>query len=123
MCSISAHHRRRRPASGAGRSAVIAAPREVLRVAGVSAGYRKVTVLHDIDVVLHERDTLALVGAGKTLLSAIMGQIPVTSGSIVFAGEALTRLGDTPNKMCHTIVSGARLRVGATSGDVPAGLI
>ena len=72
------------------------APREVLRVAGVSAGYREVTVLHGIDLVLHEGDTLAVVGAngaGKsTLLRAIMGQIPVTQGAIAFDGEALARL-------------------------------
>jgi branched-chain amino acid transport system ATP-binding protein len=69
---------------------------ELLRLEGVSAGYRKVTVLYGIDLSLRAGDTFAVVGAngaGKsTLLRAIMGQIPVTAGGISFAGRSLLSL-------------------------------
>lgn len=62
----------------------------------VHAGYRKVPVLHDVSLSLAPAGTMAIVGAngaGKTtLLRAIMGQIPVASGEIRFAGASLGAL-------------------------------
>ena len=69
---------------------------EVLRLASISAGYNKIAVIHDIDLVMHERDTVAVVGAngaGKTtLLRAIMGEIPLIQGSVSFNSTPLAKL-------------------------------
>lgn len=69
---------------------------ELLRLSNVHAGYGKVPVLYDVDMALDRRGTLAIVGAngaGKsTLLRAIMGQIPLTSGTIAFDGQNLAGL-------------------------------
>lgn len=69
---------------------------DVLRLHGVCAGYGKVPVLHDIDVTLPARGSLAIVGAngaGKsTLLRAIMGEIPLTAGEITFKEQSLAGL-------------------------------
>lgn len=69
---------------------------EVIRLQGVRAGYGKVPVLQDISLTLQSGDTLAIVGAngaGKsTLLRAIMGQIPLTAGEILFKGQSLAGL-------------------------------
>ena len=65
----------------------------LLDVAGISAGYRRVAILHRISLALAAGERLAVVGAngaGKTtLLRAIMGQIPLSAGRIRFAGEGL----------------------------------
>ncbi len=65
----------------------------LLDVAGISAGYRRVAILHRISLALAAGERLAVVGAngaGKTtLLRAIMGQIPLSAGRIRFAGEVL----------------------------------
>lgn len=65
----------------------------LLEVAAISAGYRRVTILHAISFALAPGERLAVVGAngaGKTtLLRAIMGQIPLSAGRIRFAGAAL----------------------------------
>ncbi len=70
--------------------------REVLRLADVSAGYSKAAAIHGIDMILHAGDTLAVVGAngaGKsTLLRAIMGQIPLMQGEILFDAAPLSHL-------------------------------
>lgn len=69
---------------------------DILSLENVSAGYGKVGVLHDVNLNLGAGDTLAVVGAngaGKsTLLRAIMGQIPLMSGEVRFAGAPLARL-------------------------------
>ena len=62
----------------------------LLRLEGVSAGYGKIEVLHDLTIAVPEGAVVALLGpngAGKTTtLRAISGTIPIQSGSI--------RLGD-----------------------------
>ena len=72
------------------------APRPLLKVAGVAAGYRRMQVLWDVDLLIHEHESVVLLGAngaGKTtLLKAIMSLVEVWAGRIDFAGEDITRL-------------------------------
>jgi len=62
----------------------------LLRLEGISAGYGKIEVLHDLTITVPEGAVVALLGpngAGKTTtLRAISGTIPIQSGSV--------RLGD-----------------------------
>jgi branched-chain amino acid transport system ATP-binding protein len=68
----------------------------LLDVAGVTAGYRRLQVLWGVDLSVHERESVVLLGAngaGKTtLLKAIMRLIDVWNGRIDFSGEDITRL-------------------------------
>jgi branched-chain amino acid transport system ATP-binding protein len=68
----------------------------MLRVEDLRAGYGALEVLHGIAFTAPEGSMVALLGAngaGKTtLMRALMGLIPVRSGRIDFAGQALTRL-------------------------------
>ena len=70
-------------------------PRPLLEVAGVAAGYRRMQVLWDVDLRIHEHESIVLLGAngaGKTtLLKAIMNLVEVWAGRIDFAGEDITR--------------------------------
>jgi branched-chain amino acid transport system ATP-binding protein len=72
------------------------AARSLLEVAGLAAGYRRLQVLWDVDLVIHEHESVVLLGAngaGKTtLLKAIMSVVEVWAGRIHFAGEDITRL-------------------------------
>ncbi len=72
------------------------APRPLLRVAGIAAGYRRMQVLWDVDLLIHEHESVVLLGAngaGKTtLLKAIMSLVEVWAGRIDFAGEDITQL-------------------------------
>jgi branched-chain amino acid transport system ATP-binding protein len=72
------------------------AARPLLEVAGLAAGYRRLQVLWDVDLVIHEHESVVLLGAngaGKTtLLKAIMSVVEVWAGRIDFAGEDITRL-------------------------------
>ena len=72
------------------------AARPLLEVAGLVAGYRRQQVLWDVDLVIHEHESVVLLGAngaGKTtLLKAIMSVVEVWAGRIDFAGEDITRL-------------------------------
>ena len=72
------------------------AARSLLEVAGLAAGYRRLQVLWDVDLVIHEHESVVLLGAngaGKTtLLKAIMSVVEVWAGRIDFAGEDITRL-------------------------------
>ena len=72
------------------------APRPLLEVAGIAAGYRRLQVLWDVDLRIHEHESVVLLGAngaGKTtLLKAIMSLVEVWGGRINFAGEDITRL-------------------------------
>jgi branched-chain amino acid transport system ATP-binding protein len=65
----------------------------MLEVNGLNAGYGRVEVLWDIDMVVHEKEIVALVGpngAGKTtLLRALSGITAVTGGSVEFRGTPL----------------------------------
>ncbi len=72
------------------------APRPLLEVAGIAAGYRRLQVLRDVDLRIHEHESVVLLGAngaGKTtLLKAIMSLVEVSAGRVDFAGEDITRL-------------------------------
>jgi branched-chain amino acid transport system ATP-binding protein len=65
----------------------------LLEIAGLSAGYGGVTVVHDLSLHVADGEAVALVGAnaaGKTtLLRAISGIVRATAGSIRFAGSEL----------------------------------
>jgi len=71
-------------------------PRPLLDVAGIAAGYRRLQVLWGVDLVVHEHESVVLLGAngaGKTtLLKAIMSLVEVWAGRIDFADENITRL-------------------------------
>jgi branched-chain amino acid transport system ATP-binding protein len=70
-------------------------PDPLLSVAGLVAGYGKITVLHGVDLVIAPGEIVALLGpngAGKTtLLSAISGLLPWT-GQARFDGQDLSGL-------------------------------
>jgi branched-chain amino acid transport system ATP-binding protein len=70
--------------------------RPLLEIKGVTAGYRRLQVLWGVDLAIHERESVVLLGAngaGKTtLLKAIMSLIEVWAGHIDFGGEDITRL-------------------------------
>jgi len=71
-------------------------PRPLLEVTGVTAGYQRMQVLWGVDLLIHEHESVVLLGAngaGKTtLLRAIMSLVEVWAGRIDFAGETITRL-------------------------------
>ncbi len=66
----------------------------MLEVGQLITGYEGVKVLQGIDLVVAERETVAILGAngaGKTTtLRAIMRQLPVWSGTVCLLGEDLT---------------------------------
>jgi len=68
----------------------------LLEVSGVTSGYRRLQVLWGVDLTIHERESVVLLGAngaGKTtLLKAIMSLIEMWTGRIAFAGEDVTSL-------------------------------
>jgi branched-chain amino acid transport system ATP-binding protein len=68
----------------------------LLEIAGVTAGYRRLQVLWGIDLAIHERESVVLLGAngaGKTtLLKSIMRLVEIWAGRISFAGEDITGL-------------------------------
>jgi amidase len=82
------------PLAGAG-EAPVGTSRIVLEVEGLHAGYGRVPVLHGVSFRLHEGEALGIVGhngMGKTtLLKAIMGLLPATSGRITIDGADVTR--------------------------------
>ena len=67
----------------------------LLRAEGLFAGYGDVRVLWGIDVEITASEITCIVGsngAGKTtLLRVLSGQIPASSGSIIFNGEDVTK--------------------------------
>ena len=65
----------------------------MLRLDGVSAGYRRLQILHEVDLEVRDGEIVALIGAngaGKTTtLRAISGMLPVSGGRIVFDGQRI----------------------------------
>jgi branched-chain amino acid transport system ATP-binding protein len=65
----------------------------LLRLDGVSAGYRRLQILHEVDLEVRDGEIVALIGAngaGKTTtLRAISGMLPVSGGRILFDGERI----------------------------------
>jgi branched-chain amino acid transport system ATP-binding protein len=70
--------------------------RPLLEITGVTAGYRRLQVLWGVDLAIHERESVVLLGAngaGKTtLLRAIMRLVDIWAGRITFGGEDITGL-------------------------------
>jgi branched-chain amino acid transport system ATP-binding protein len=70
--------------------------RPLLDMAGITAGYRRMQVLWGVDLAIHERESVVLLGAngaGKTtLLKALMRLVDIWAGRIEFAGEDITGL-------------------------------
>ncbi len=68
----------------------------MLQVEGLSTAYGRVAVLHDINLEVHEREIVALLGAngaGKsTFLRTLSGVQPVLRGNIVFEGASINRV-------------------------------
>lgn len=69
---------------------------ELLSVSGVSAGYGRRTVVDTVSLTLGEGERVALIGhngGGKsTLLSAVVGLLPLRSGSVSLGGDDVSRL-------------------------------
>src|SRR5580693_7327492 len=69
---------------------------QLLAVAGITAGYRRMQVLWGVDLCVNENETVVLLGAngaGKTtLLKTIMSLVEPWNGRIDFGGEDITRL-------------------------------
>ena len=67
-----------------------------LELRGVSAGYGRIEVVHDVDLVVPAGSVVALLGpngAGKTTtLSAIAGLIPLMQGDLLLDGESIRGL-------------------------------
>jgi branched-chain amino acid transport system ATP-binding protein len=75
-----------------------------LELRGVQAGYGRVAVLHDVDLVVPDRGVLALLGpngAGKsTLLRVASGRTVPTQGQVLLHGEDVT--GRSPERLART---------------------
>jgi ABC-type glutathione transport system ATPase component len=69
---------------------------ELLRAEGLSLGYGRTTVVHDIDLTLDDGDTVGVVGesgSGKsTLARALLGLLAPAEGRVLFRGEPIARL-------------------------------
>ncbi|MGB7396888.1 MAG: ATP-binding cassette domain-containing protein, partial [Candidatus Macondimonas sp.] len=65
----------------------------MLRLAGLNQAYGQSHILHDIDLDVPEGSCTCVMGrngVGKTtLMRAIMGQLPIRSGQILFEGSNL----------------------------------
>jgi branched-chain amino acid transport system ATP-binding protein len=68
----------------------------LLQLSGVSSGYGRITVTHDVSLTVNEGEIVILLGpngAGKTtLLRTIAGLLPAKSGHVRFGGEDITAL-------------------------------
>jgi branched-chain amino acid transport system ATP-binding protein len=75
-----------------------------LELRGISAGYGRVAVLHDVSLAVPSRGVLALLGpngAGKsTLLRVASGRTAPTRGSVHLRGEDVT--GRSPERLART---------------------
>lgn len=69
---------------------------ELLSVQQLHTGYGNIPILFGVDLTLFNGELVGVLGhngMGKTtLLKAIMGHLPATSGSLHFAGKDITRL-------------------------------
>jgi branched-chain amino acid transport system ATP-binding protein len=92
----------------------ISAPEFLLAVAGLTAGYGKIIVLHGVDLSIRPGEIVALLGpngAGKTtLLRAISGLLP-WSGQASFDGRNLSGLSprETARRGLVHVVEGHRV--------------
>jgi energy-coupling factor transporter ATP-binding protein EcfA2 len=92
--------------------------RMVFEVSDLRAGYGRVPVLHGVSFALQAGEALGIVGhngMGKTtLLKALMGLLPVTSGRISVDGVDITRSPRTRVRLGLAHAGGK-----ASSGDSP----
>jgi branched-chain amino acid transport system ATP-binding protein len=82
----------------------LAGPNPLLTIDGLVAGYGKMEILHGIDLLVGQGQSLCLIGpngAGKsTILHSIYGFTRITGGAIHCAGKEITR--SSPNdKLKH----------------------
>ncbi|HMN78651.1 MAG TPA: ABC transporter ATP-binding protein [Burkholderiaceae bacterium] len=84
------------PSSTSPRAAAAApspADEPLLDLRGIDCGYGRVEVLRQVSLQVHERRIVTVLGgngAGKsTLLKAISGLLPLTAGTVRFAGEPI----------------------------------
>ena len=67
-----------------------------LRATGLRAGYGSTPILQGVDLVAGEGDIVAVIGrngVGKsTLMKCLIGLLPVTAGTISYAGKDITTL-------------------------------
>ena len=68
----------------------------LLEVKDLRSGYGRIPILFGIDMSVQDGEYLGILGhngMGKTTtLRALMGHLPTTSGSVVFAGKTITHL-------------------------------
>src|SRR5262249_55872794 len=68
----------------------------LLRAEGLTAGYGKVPILHDVTLEVRAGEMVSVIGpngAGKsTAFKTIVGFVHATSGRVTFAGEEITGL-------------------------------
>src|SRR5712691_4633988 len=68
----------------------------LLRAEGLTAGYGKLPILHDLTLEVHIGEMVSVIGpngAGKsTAFKTIVGFVHATSGRVVFDGQAITAL-------------------------------
>ncbi len=80
--------------SAATNGSVKAARKNVVRAAGLCAGYGRKQVVFDVDMKLDEGEIVAIVGhngAGKTTtLATIFGMLPAFGGTVEYLGEDVT---------------------------------
>ncbi len=94
----------------------------LLAVKGLSAGYGKIGVLSDVDIVVYPGEIVAMLGpngAGKTtLLKAVSGLLPWT-GVVTFAGKSMA--GASPREAVNAglvhVVEGHRIFTQLTVED------
>jgi urea ABC transporter ATP-binding protein UrtE len=67
----------------------------ILSVENIHAGYGRIPVLNGVSFAVNEHEVVGILGhngMGKTtLLKALIGQVPVNTGAIRFAGKDITR--------------------------------
>ncbi|MGJ5036438.1 MULTISPECIES: ABC transporter ATP-binding protein [unclassified Bradyrhizobium] len=68
----------------------------LLEVNGLKSGYGRIPILFGVDLTVADGEYLGILGhngMGKTTaLRTLMGHLPTTDGSVVFAGRAITHL-------------------------------
>ena len=75
----------------------------LLRVRDITAGYGKITILHHVNIDVHEGEIVCVIGpngAGKsTAFKAVYGFVKPDSGHIYFGDDEIT--GKEPNDILH----------------------
>ena len=74
----------------------------MLEVDNISVNYGPVRAVHSVSLSVNEGEIVALLGpngAGKTsMLSAIIGLVPVAEGTVTFEGQNINKL-DTESRV------------------------